>query len=107
MHAIKHFCVVNCDKTSAVKSDAFFQELLYVIYCSFDSLLLYVHKNQETYQGRGAQDGHLDFCIAPKLSDFLLQHFDHDLYFKGGTPSEDGSWLKSSKIFNDFHLQVL
>ena len=32
-----------------------------------DSILLYVHRNHEAYQGRGAQDGHLDFHTAPGI----------------------------------------
>ena len=32
-----------------------------------DSVLLYVHINHEAYQGRGAQDGHLDFHTAPEI----------------------------------------
>ena len=31
----------------------------------FGSRLLYVHRNPKDYQGRGAQDGHLDFHTAP------------------------------------------
>ena len=30
-------------------------------------MLLYVHRNYKAYQGRGAQDGHLDFHTAPEL----------------------------------------
>ena len=33
----------------------------------FGSTLLYVHRNHNDYQGRGAQDGHLDFHTAPEL----------------------------------------
>ena len=31
------------------------------------SVLLYVHRDHKDYQGRGAQDGHLDFHTAPEL----------------------------------------
>ena len=31
----------------------------------FGSTLLYVHRNHKDYQGRGAQDGHMDFHTAP------------------------------------------
>ena len=32
-----------------------------------DSVSLYGHINHEAYQGRGAQDGYLDFHTAPEL----------------------------------------
>ena len=31
------------------------------------SVLLYVHRDHKDYQGRGAQDVHLDFHTAPEL----------------------------------------
>ena len=31
------------------------------------SMLLYVHRNHKTYQGREAQNGHLDFRTGPEL----------------------------------------
>ena len=30
-------------------------------------MLLYARRDHKTYQGRGAQDGHLDFHTAPEL----------------------------------------
>ena len=30
-------------------------------------VVLYVHRNHKAYQGRGTQDGHLDFHTAPEL----------------------------------------
>ena len=34
---------------------------------SSNSMLLYVHRNHKAYQGRVAQDGHLDFHTAPEF----------------------------------------
>ena len=31
------------------------------------SMFLYVHRDHQDYQGRGAQEGHLDFHAAPEL----------------------------------------
>ena len=31
------------------------------------TILLYVHRGHKDYQGRGAQDSHLDFHTAPEL----------------------------------------
>ena len=31
------------------------------------TVLLYVHRDRTDYQGRGAQDGHLDFHTAPEI----------------------------------------
>ena len=36
-------------------------------------MLLYVHRDDKDYQGRGAQDGHLDFHTAPELRPELVQ----------------------------------
>ena len=39
-----------------------------VCQCKFTcSMLLYVRRDHKDYQGRGAQDGHLDFHTAPEL----------------------------------------
>ena len=39
---------------------------------SSSSLLLYVHRDHKDYEGRGAQDGHLDFHVARSLNCGLL-----------------------------------
>ena len=42
-------------------------------------MLLYVHRDRTDYLGRGAQDGHLDFHIAPELRERvnLTLHFKY------------------------------
>ena len=44
-----------------------FQALINSLVCWLSSVLLYVHRDRTDYQGRGAQDGHLDFHIALEL----------------------------------------
>ena len=34
-------------------------------------MLLYVHRNNQAYYGRGTQDGHLDIHTAPELCELL------------------------------------
>ena len=44
-----------------------FEQLVATTQVNNSQILLYVHRNYKDCQGRGAQDGHLDFHTAPEL----------------------------------------
>ena len=40
-------------------------------------MLLYVHRDNQDFQGRGAQDGHLDILTVPELQMYTASEINH------------------------------
>ena len=55
------------DGETRTATSTFTQLLSSVLYISLSSVSLYVQSGHKDYQGRGAQNGHLDFHTAPEI----------------------------------------